>query len=90
MGMEALLRPFFWAREHRDEHVPAIAGIEYRSAIAALEEAGFWVLREGTHVVMTNGTRILTIPCQDPVNALTMDGLVRDAGLSPNEFRQLL
>jgi predicted RNA binding protein YcfA (HicA-like mRNA interferase family) len=67
-----------------------IPGIEYRAAIAALEDAGFWVLRDAVHVVMTNGTRILTIPRNDPVHAITMDGIVRDAGLTPEQFRQLL
>lgn len=65
-------------------------GIDHRTAVAAFEDSGFWILREGVHIVMTDGTRILTIPCQDPVNALTMEGLVRDAGLSVEEFRQLL
>jgi hypothetical protein len=39
---------------------------------------------------MTDGTRILTIPRHNPVNALTMGGIVRDAGLSLDEFRKLL
>ena len=43
-----------------------------------------------SHVVMTDGTRILTIPCCDPILATTMDGIVRDAGLSPGRFRQLV
>ena len=67
-----------------------IRGINHRAAVGALEDAGFWVLREGVHVVMTNGTRILTIPCNDPVHAITMEGIVRDAGLTKEQFRQLL
>lgn len=39
---------------------------------------------------MTNGVRILTIPRHNPVNALTMGGIVRDAGLAVDEFRRLL
>jgi len=39
---------------------------------------------------MTNGTRILTIPRHNLVNAFTMGGIVRDAGLSLDEFRELL
>jgi hypothetical protein len=67
-----------------------ICGLGYRSAVAAFEDAGFWVLREGVHVIMTDGQHILTIPCQDPVNAFTMDGIVRDAGFTAEEFRQHL
>lgn len=32
----------------------------------------------------------LTIPRNDPVNAYTMAGIVRDAGLSIEQFRRLL
>jgi hypothetical protein len=39
---------------------------------------------------MTNGSRILTIPRHNPVNAFTTGGIVRDAGLSVEEFRKLL
>jgi hypothetical protein len=39
---------------------------------------------------MTNGSRIVTIPRHNPVNALTMGGIVRDAGLTVEEFRALL
>jgi hypothetical protein len=39
---------------------------------------------------MTDGTRILTIPRHNPINALTMGGIVRDAGLSVERFRKLL
>jgi hypothetical protein len=69
--------------------VPGIRGVDHLSAVAALEASGFWVLREGDHFVMTDGTRVLTIPRNDPVNALTMDGIVRDAGLTVDRFREL-
>ena len=39
---------------------------------------------------MSDGTRILTIPRHDPVNAFTMGGIVRDAGLTVEDFRSLL
>jgi len=39
---------------------------------------------------MSNGERILTIPRHNPVNAFTMGGIVRDAGLTVEEFRKLL
>ena len=39
---------------------------------------------------MTDGVRILTIPRNNPVNAYTMGGIVRDAGLTEKEFRKLL
>jgi hypothetical protein len=39
---------------------------------------------------MSNGTRILTIPRHNPVNAFTLSGIVRDAGLTIEQFRDLL
>lgn len=56
----------------------------------ALQKAGFRIVRQGKHIVMSNGTRILTIPRHDPVNAFTLGGIVRDAGLTADEFRALL
>ena len=47
-------------------------------------------MREGKHTVMSDGERILTIFRQNPVNAFTMGGIVRDAGLTPEAFRELL
>lgn len=67
-----------------------IPGINHLRAVAALEKAGFRVLRQGTHIVMTDGIRILTIPRHNPINAFTMGGIVRDAGLSLEQFRELL
>jgi predicted RNA binding protein YcfA (HicA-like mRNA interferase family) len=67
-----------------------IPGIGHLRAVKALEKTGFRIARQGKHIVMTDGVRILTIPRHDPVDAHTMGGIVRDAGLSPEEFRKLL
>ena len=56
----------------------------------ALEKAGFRVVRQGKHIVMTDGTRIVTIPRANPVNAYTMGGIARDAGLTVEAFKKLL
>ncbi|HTX76438.1 MAG TPA: hypothetical protein VMD29_09555 [Terracidiphilus sp.] len=70
--------------------MPKIPGVNHLRAVAALEKAGFWMLRQGTHIVMTDGVRLLTIPRHNPVNAITMGGIVRDAGLTVEQFRKLL
>jgi predicted RNA binding protein YcfA (HicA-like mRNA interferase family) len=70
--------------------LPKIPGISHARAVRALEKAGFRVVREGKHIVMTDGKRILTIPRANPVNAFTMGGIVQDAGLTPEQFRELL
>lgn len=70
--------------------MPRIPGVNHLDAVRALKKAGFRVARQGKHIVMTNDTRIITIPRNNPVNAFTMGGIVRDAGLTPDEFRKLL
>lgn len=67
-----------------------IAGVPHQRAIRALEKAGFRVVRQGKHIVMTDGRNIVTIPRHDPVDANTMAVIARGAGLTPEEFRRLL
>ncbi|HEX7956893.1 MAG TPA: type II toxin-antitoxin system HicA family toxin [Pyrinomonadaceae bacterium] len=70
--------------------MPKIPGVNHLDAVRALEKVGFRVVRQGKHVVMSDGVRILTIPRHNPVNAFTMGGIVRDAGLTAEEFKKLL
>jgi len=70
--------------------VAKIPGVNHLNAVRAFEKAGFWIQRQGKHIVMTDGTRILTIPRNNPINAYTMAGIVRDAGLTIEQFRELL
>ena len=70
--------------------MPKVPGINHLIAVKAFEKAGFRIARQGKHIVMTNGERIITIPRHNPVNALTMGGIVRDSGLSHKEFKKLL
>jgi hypothetical protein len=39
---------------------------------------------------MSDGVRFVTIPRHNPVNAFTMGGIIRDAGLTIDEFKKLL
>jgi predicted RNA binding protein YcfA (HicA-like mRNA interferase family) len=70
--------------------LPKIPGVNHLDAVRALEKAGFRVVRQGQHIVMSNGQRIVTIPRHNPVNAYTMGGIARDAGFSVEQFRDLL
>jgi HicA toxin of bacterial toxin-antitoxin, len=56
----------------------------------ALQKAGFWIKRQGKHIVMTDGVRIVTIPRHNPINAFTIGTIIRGAGLTIDEFRKLL
>ena len=70
--------------------MPKVPGVNHLDAVRALEKAGFGVVRQGKHIVMTDGVRILTIPRANSINAFTMGGIIRDAGLTISEFRKLL
>ena len=70
--------------------MPKLPGVNHLDAVRALEKAGFRIARQGKHIVMINGARILTVPRNNPINAFTMGGIVRDAGLTIDEFRKLL
>ena len=70
--------------------MPKLPGINHLDAMRALEKAGFRVVRQGKHIVMSDGIRILTIPRHNPVNAFTMGGIVQDAGITIDDFRKLL
>jgi predicted RNA binding protein YcfA (HicA-like mRNA interferase family) len=67
-----------------------IPGINHQQAVKALEKAGFRVIRQGKHIVMSDGVRIVTIPRHNPVHAVTRGGIVRDAGLTVEQFKKLL
>ncbi len=70
--------------------MPSLPGINHLAAVKALEKAGFSIIRQSKHIVMSDGTRIITIPRHNPVNAYTMGGIVRDAGLIIEDFKKLL
>ena len=70
--------------------MPRLPGVNHLQAVRALEKVGFHIARQGKHIVMTDGARVLTIPRHNPVNAITMGNIVRDAGLTNEQFRKLL
>jgi predicted RNA binding protein YcfA (HicA-like mRNA interferase family) len=70
--------------------MPKLPGVNHLLAVKALEKAGFRIARQGKHIVMTDGARIVTVPRHNPVNAITMGNIVRDAGLTNEAFRRLL
>jgi len=54
-----------------------------------LEKAGFKIVNQGKHIVMSDESRILTIPRHNPINEYTMGGIVRDAGLTVEKCKKL-
>jgi len=61
-------------------------------AVRAFQKAGFWIstTRGRKHTGMTNGTRKLTVPRYSRLNPYTLKAIIRDAGLTDEEFKRLL
>ena len=70
--------------------MPRLPGISQRDAVRVFQKLGYRVVQESGPVILSNGTRRLVIPRHDPINAITMGAIARDAGLTPQQFRELL
>lgn len=70
--------------------MPKLPGISQRDAVRVFEKLGYRVIRQSGHLVMSNGKIRLVIPRHNPINAITMGGLAKVAGLTPEEFRKLV
>jgi len=70
--------------------MPSIPGVNHLQAVRAFGKAGFRIIRQSKHIIMTDGIHILAIPRSNPINAYTMGTIVRGSGLTPDEFRKLL
>ena len=70
--------------------MPKLPGVSQKDAVGVFQKLGFRIAREPGHIVMSNGQIRLTIPRHDPINAITMGAIAKDAGISPEEFRKLL
>ncbi len=58
--------------------------------INALLKINFRIIRQGKHIGMSDGTRRLTIPRHKRLNPYTLKGIIKDAGLTDQEFKKLL
>jgi len=70
--------------------MPKIPGVSQRDAVRVFEKTGFRIIRQGKHVIMSNGAITLTIPRHNPINAFTLGQIAKQARLTPEEFRRML
>ena len=70
--------------------MPRLPGVSQKEAVRVFQKLGFRVVSESDLLIMNNGERRLVIPRHDPINAITMGAVARDAGLTPHQFRDLL
>ena len=69
--------------------MPKLPGIRHQDAIRVFEKLGYRIIRQGGHIVMSNGETRLTIPRANPIDPYTMGSIARDAGLTTDEFRKM-
>lgn len=70
--------------------MPRLPGIGQKDAERVLGKLGFKIIRQGKHVIMSDGIRIVQIPRHNPVNSFTMGKIAKDAGMTPQQFKDLL
>jgi len=70
--------------------MPRLPGIGQKAAERALRKAGFELIRQGKHITMSDGVRIVQLPRHNPINSFTMGKIAKDAGFTPEEFKKLL
>ncbi len=70
--------------------MPKLPGLGQRDAVRALEKAGFVIIRQGKHIIMSDGGRTVQVPRHTTINAYTMGKIAQVAGCTPEQFRALL
>jgi predicted RNA binding protein YcfA (HicA-like mRNA interferase family) len=67
--------------------MPNLPGISGKRAIKALQRLGFVFLRQkGSHAILRRGERGCVVPMHRQVNSWTMTGVLKQAGISSEEF----
>ena len=70
-------------------NMPGVPGKNHRRVVTAFGKIGYEVVRERGHIIMSDGINRLEIPRNNPINAYTMAGLIRKAGLTREQFEEL-
>ena len=59
-------------------------------AVRAFSKAGFKIITQGKHIGLSDGTHRITIPSHKRLNPYTLKAIIKDAGLTDEEFKKLL
>lgn len=67
--------------------MPNLPGVSGRKAVKALEKLGFVFIRQkGSHAIMRRGDRGCVVPMHREINPWTLNGVLKQAGVSADEF----
>jgi predicted RNA binding protein YcfA (HicA-like mRNA interferase family) len=72
--------------------VSKLPDISAEECVRALEKAGFYVVRQKTHIIMRRDTPVarVSIPRHRTLKKGTLRSIIRQAGLTVDEFVDLL
>ena len=71
--------------------MPKFPNLSGKEIIRALEKLGFRVARQsGSHVLMKRGEKGCVVPNHKEVKVGTVNGVLRQAEVSPDEFKKAL
>lgn len=71
--------------------MPNLPGVSGRKAVKALERLGFvFIQQKGSHVIMRRGDRGCVVPMHREINSWTLNGVLKQAGVSADEFLDAL
>jgi predicted RNA binding protein YcfA (HicA-like mRNA interferase family) len=64
--------------------------VSHERVVRALKRAGFYILRQGKHISMTDEKHIVIIPRQHAIKPGTLKQILEAAEISPERFKELL
>jgi predicted RNA binding protein YcfA (HicA-like mRNA interferase family) len=68
-----------------------LPNVSWRDVIRTLAKAKFSVVgQKGSHIFITDGKHKLTVPRHDPLKKGTLLAIIQQAGLTKEEFIELL
>jgi len=64
--------------------------ISAERAVRAFKKVRFRIITRGKHIGMSDGTHRITIPDHKRLNPYTLKAIIKDAGLTDEQFKDLL
>ncbi|MBI1884462.1 MAG: type II toxin-antitoxin system HicA family toxin [Chlamydiae bacterium] len=58
--------------------------------VNAFSKVGFRIIKQGKHIGMSDSKHHLTIPRHKRINPYTLKSIIKDSGLSEEEFKDLI
>lgn len=67
-----------------------LAQVSHDRVVRALQRAGFYVLREGKHISLTDDKHIVIVPRHHVIKPGTLKQILDAAEISPERFKELI